>query len=106
MQGIQGILHEYKDVFHGLGKFPGTFSIKLKENSKSVLHYKKRIPNSLSDEKLKIELKKMVQDEIISPVDYPTDWVNNLQIIEKPNGKLRICLDPNHSMNVLNVNIF
>lgn len=40
------------------------------------------------------ELDKLTKDEIISPVDYPTDWVNNLQIVEKPNGKLRICLDP------------
>lgn len=82
-----------KDIFTGLGKFPGTFSIYLKENSKPVLHYKKRIPLALLD-KLNIELVKMVRDEIISPVDYPTDWVNNLQIVEKPNGKLRICLDP------------
>lgn len=36
----------------------------------------------------------MVQDGIISPVEYPTDWVNNLQVVEKPNGDLRICLDP------------
>lgn len=31
---------------------------------------------------------------IVSPVDHLTEWVNNLQIVEKPNGKLRICLDP------------
>lgn len=36
----------------------------------------------------------MVQDGIISPVSHPTDWVNNLQVVEKPNGDLRICLDP------------
>lgn len=82
-----------KDIFTGLGKFPGTFSIYLNENSKPVLHYKKRIPLALLDT-LKKELTQMVQDEIISPVDYPTDWVNNLQLVEKPNGRLRICLDP------------
>lgn len=83
-----------KDIFSGLGKFPGTFSIKLHENSKPILHYKKRIPIALID-KLKSKLDQMVQDEIISPVNYPTDWVNNLQIVEKPNSNdLRICLDP------------
>lgn len=44
-------------------------------------------------DKLKIELDKMTLEGIISTVDYPTDWVNNLQIVEKRNGKLRICLD-------------
>lgn len=82
-----------RDIFGGLGKFPGKFSIKLKENATPVLHYKKRIPLSLI-EKLKVEIDCMVETGIISPVDYPTEWVNNLQIVEKPNGKLRICLDP------------
>ncbi|XP_055523239.1 uncharacterized protein K02A2.6-like [Wyeomyia smithii] len=82
-----------KDLFVGLGKFPGTCSIQLKDNSVPVLHYKKRIPSSLHD-RLKNKLTSMVKQHIISPVDYPTDWVNNMQIVEKPNGSLRICLDP------------
>ncbi|XP_055590166.1 uncharacterized protein K02A2.6-like [Uranotaenia lowii] len=81
------------DLFEGLGKFPGTCTIQLKENSIPVLHYKKRIPMSLH-ERLKVDLNSMVQANIITPVDYPTDWVNNMQIVEKPNGSLRICLDP------------
>ena len=36
----------------------------------------------------------MVEMKIIEFVDGPTDWVNALVIAEKPNGKLRICLDP------------
>ena len=35
----------------------------------------------------------MVDLDIIEPVDEPTDWVNELVIVEKPNRKLRICLD-------------
>ena len=27
-------------------------------------------------------------------VDYPTDWVNSLVIVEKKGGGLRLCLDP------------
>lgn len=93
VQSGDSFVKRNNDIFTGLGKFPGRFSIHLKENSKPVLHYKKRIPLALL-EKLRVELDKLVRDEIISPVDYPTDWVNNLQIVEKPNGKLRICLDP------------
>lgn len=90
---MESFVKQNGDIFNGFGKFPGEFKIYLRENSKPVLHYKKRIPHALTD-RLKSELEKMVRDEIISPVDYPTDWVNNLQIVEKPNGRLRVCLDP------------
>ena len=36
----------------------------------------------------------MVKMEIISPIEEPTDWVNSLGIVERPDGQLRICLDP------------
>ena len=35
----------------------------------------------------------MVDLDIIELADEPTDWFNGLAI-EKPNGKLWICLDP------------
>lgn len=44
--------------------------------------------------KLKKELKRMVDLGIIEQVEKPTDWVNALVIGSKPNGDLRICLDP------------
>lgn len=31
---------------------------------------------------------------VLCKVDQPTDWVNNLVVIEKRNGSLRLCLDP------------
>ena len=34
--------------------------------------------------------------DITEPVNEPTEWINPLKIVEKPNGKLRICLDPKH----------
>ena len=32
--------------------------------------------------------------KILTKVDKPTDWVSSLAIVEKPNGNLRLCLDP------------
>lgn len=86
-------IKQFHDVFEGLGKIPGKCSIVLKEGSVPTVHYKKRIPQALHDP-LRSELQEMEAQGIISPVDYPTDWVSNMQIVEKPNGKLRICLDP------------
>ena len=36
----------------------------------------------------------MEETGIIATVTEPTDWVNSLVVVENPNGKLRICLDP------------
>ena len=44
--------------------------------------------------KLNEELDRMVKIEIITPIEQPTDWVRSLVTGEKPNGQLKICLDP------------
>ena len=37
---------------------------------------------------------RLVQEDIIKPVECPTDWVNSLVCVTKPNGEIRLCLDP------------
>ena len=34
--------------------------------------------------------------DIVEPVSEPTDWVNHLITVDKPNGELGICLDPKY----------
>ena len=36
----------------------------------------------------------MTQLDIIVPVNEPTDWISSIVVVEKPNIKLRVCLDP------------
>ena len=43
--------------------------------------------------KLKEELNRMESLDAIEKVNDPSDWVNSLVIVEKPN-RVRICLDP------------
>ena len=31
------------------------------------------------------------------PISESSEWVNSMVIVKKPNGKLRICLDPHWS---------
>lgn len=82
----------FKVLFEGLGQLPWKQSIVLKEHAEPTIHYRKRFPHSLLGV-LKKELKQMETEGVISPVSYPTSWVNNLQLVEKSNGKLRLCLD-------------
>ena len=45
------------------------------------------------------ELKRLSSEGIIKPVTQPTDWLSNILVKEKPNGKLRICIDPSQTIN-------
>ena len=51
------------------------------------------IPIALRD-KVKLELDRMVSLDIIELVDKPTEWVSQMAVVEKSNGSLRICIDP------------
>lgn len=89
----EDFVKRYAKAFSGIGKFPGQCKIELKSGSVPKLKYKKRIPLAMQD-RLKSELLKMVDQGVIEKVDYPTDWINNMQIVESPDRSLRICLDP------------
>ena len=52
-----------------------------------------RLPFRL-EEKVYKKLDQMVSDEIIVPVVGPTEWVSPMMVVGKPDGDVRICLDP------------
>ena len=84
----------YPECFTGIGKFKDfEYHINVDKNVKLVVHAPRRIALSLQG-KLEKELEEMVRQGIIAPVEGHSDWVNSLVIREKPNGSLRICLDP------------
>ena len=72
----------------------------LEDNAKPVIHPPRKIPLTLHP-KLDKELDEIVEQGIITPVNGPSDWVNALVIHEKPNGRLRTCLDPKDLSKVI-----
>ena len=58
-----------------------------------VIHAPRCVPLSLQP-KLKAALEAMLKSGTIVKRDEPTDWVSSLLLVEKPNGKIRLCLDP------------
>ena len=84
---------EFSDCFGEIGCLKRTHHIEVKEDVKPVISPIRKILFALKT-KLKEELQCMVRLDIIEPVEKPTDWVNALVIVSKPNRKLRICLDP------------
>jgi hypothetical protein len=87
------LLNEYPDCFNGIGCFDGEFHITLDPDVPPVVHPPHRVPEALRD-KLKNELENLELHGIIAKVSEPTDWVNSLVCVTKPDGSLRLCLDP------------
>lgn len=87
------IKKEYSDLFQGIGHLPGKHKIHIDSNITPVVHPPRRIPISMRD-KVKNELSRMVKEGIIKKVKKPTSWVNSMVVVTKPNGSIRICIDP------------
>ena len=84
---------EYFDCFGEVGILKNTYHIELKDDVKPVVVPPRKVPYALKDP-LKKELDRMEKLGVIEKVEKSTDWVNGLVVVTKPNGKLRVCLDP------------
>ena len=87
------LLKQYTDVFEGLGCVDQVYKIVLNDNANPMIHAPRKVPLALRD-KFKAELDRMEAANVIEQVNIPTDWVNSIVVVEKPNGSLRVCLDP------------
>ena len=81
---------DYKDVFSGRGDL-GQYHIEMDKSVKPKKNHA-RIPAPLKEE-VWAKLKLLERDGIIAKVKQPTDWINSMVAVKKPN-KLRICIDP------------
>ena len=88
------ILKEYNDVFKGVGTLPGgPYHIRLKEEYKPVQHPPRSVPIAMQSA-YKSELERLTREGIIIEVKEHTEWINSTVPVMKPNGSLRLCLDP------------
>ena len=89
------LIKAYPDWFEGIGKFPGTYYIFLREDAKPVVHTPRKCSIAIQPPVDK-KLDKLLEQEVIIPVTEPTDWVSSLAYSWKANGDLRTCLNPTH----------
>lgn len=90
---LQDLLNKYQNVFEGLGCLPGEYHLTINSDVQPRVDAPRKIPFALHN-RLKKELEKMEELNVIVKVTDPTPWVSSLILVEKKNGQLRICLDP------------
>ena len=89
------VLQKFAQVFSGLGRLAKPYHIGIYPTVSPVINHPRTIPAS-HRERVKAEVNDMEKRGVIRKFEEPTNWVNSMAIVEKPDGSLRICLDPRH----------
>ena len=88
---------KYAHLFRGIGRFKcNPVHIMTKQNGVPIQKLPRKMPVAMR-EQFKKELDSMEDQGIISKFDgwdISPEWLNSFVIVKKPNGTLRICLDP------------
>ena len=97
----------FPDLFEGGGTVVNVqVHLDVNPEVEPVVRAPRKILHSMM-EPLKAELEHVVKLGVIRKlhINEATDWVHNLVLVRKPNGKLRVCLDPHTINKALRFNI-
>lgn len=81
------------DLFEGVGNFGTKCHFDIKEDANVTVKPPRRIPLALQP-KVKQALDDLETQGVIAKVDSPKSFVSNLVVVEKANGSVRLCIDP------------
>ena len=102
---VDGVIDSYNDVFNGLGCLPGEYQIEIDKEATPQQNHNRKVPQSMKSD-LRQKLDKLMDKGVIAKVDYPTDCISNIVSVRKPNGTLRVCIDPSNLNKVIKRNHF
>ena len=88
------LIHEYDELFHGIGKLKGKkVKLHIDESVKPVAQKHRRVPFHLRD-KVEAEVTRLEEAGVIERVDSATDWISPIVISPKKDSKeIRMCVD-------------
>ena len=93
VKDIFSLKQAFPSSFDTVGNKPGKYSIKIDPTVLPVQHARCKVPIHYKEETEK-KLKEMEKLQIIAPVIRPTEWVSSITYSTKPDGSVRMCLNP------------
>ena len=85
----------YPNSFDRLGSLKGAYNIRMDPTVKPATHARRKVPIE-SKEAIDKEMDYLIEEEIITEQVEPTPWVSSVTFPRKPNGEVRVCLDPSN----------
>ena len=92
---VEDLKKLYPNSFDRLGSLEGAYNIRVDPTVKPVTHARRKVPIE-SKEAIDKELDYLIEEEIITEQVEPTPWVSSVTFPRKPNGEVRVCLDPSN----------
>ena len=93
---VEDLKKLYPNSFDRLGSLKGAYNIRIDPSVKPARHARRKVPIE-SKEAIDRELDYLIEEEIITEQVEPTPWVSSVTFPRKPNGEVRVCLDPSNS---------
>ena len=91
---VEDLKKLYPNSFDRLGSLKGAH-IRVDPSVKPATHARRKVPIE-SKEAIDRELDYLIEEEIITEQVEPTPWVSSVTFLRKPNGEVRVCLDPSN----------
>ena len=92
---VEGLKKLYPNSFDRLGSLKGEYNIRVDPTVKPATHARRKVPIESKDP-IDRELDYLIEEEIITEQVEPTLWVSSVMFPMKPNGEVRVCLDPSN----------
>ena len=97
---VEDLKKLYPNSFDRLGSLKGAYNIRVDPTVKPATHARRKVPIE-SKEAIDKELDYLIEEEIITEQVEPIPWVSSVTFPRKPNGEVRVCLDPSNLNKVI-----
>ena len=92
---VEDLKKLYPNSFDRLGSLKGAYNIRVDPTVKPATHARRKLPIE-SKEAIDKELDYLIEEEIIMEQVQPIPWVSSVTFPMKPNGEVRVYLDPSN----------
>ena len=92
---FEALIGRFPQVFdENLGRLPGSkVHLIVNADAEPVVRPARTLPEALRPAVL-AELNRLENIGVLTKVDEPSDWVNQMAVVEKKSGAVRLCIDP------------